>query len=95
MRALFRTSTHQLARVSSTLPAKAVKIRETPAEWRSMLFAGCGAGVLTAGTAVTKVLVSGWALPTFFTGFFASVNYASFFVVIQLCHFTLATSGPR
>ncbi len=96
VRALFRTSTHQLARkiVERTGKSGEKYITETPAEWRSMLLAGCGAGVLTAGTAIVKFLSSGWALPAFFAGFFASLNYASFFVVIQLCHFTLATKQP-
>lgn len=96
LRALFRTSTHQLARkiVERTGKSGEKYITETPAEWRAMLLAGGGAGVLTAGTAIVKFLSAGWALPAFFAGLFASLNYATFFVIIQLCHFTLATKQP-
>jgi len=96
LRALFRTSTHQLARkiVERTGKSGEKYITETPAEWRAMLLAGGGAGVLTAGTAVIKFIATGMPLPAFFAGLFASLNYATFFVIIQLCHFTLATKQP-
>ncbi|HNN95008.1 MAG TPA: gliding motility protein [Pseudomonadota bacterium] len=96
LRALFRTSTQQLSRkiVERTGKSGEKYITETPSEWRQMLLAGCGAGVLTAGTAVLKYLLSAWKLPAFFAGLVASTNYALSFVIIQLCHFTLATKQP-
>lgn len=96
LRALFRTSTQQLSRkiVERTGKSGEKYITETPSEWRHMLLAGCGAGVLTAGTAVLKYLLSGVKLPAFFAGVVASSNYALSFVIIQLCHFTLATKQP-
>lgn len=96
LRALFRTSTQQLSRkiVERTGKSGEKYITETPAEWRWMLLAGVGAGVLTAGTAMLKFLLSAWKLPAFFAGLVASTNYALSFVIIQLCHFTLATKQP-
>lgn len=96
LRALFRTSTQQLSRkiVERTGKSGEKYITETPAEWRQMLLAGCGGGLLTAGTALLKYLLSGWKLPAFFAGVVASSNYALSFVIIQLCHFTLATKQP-
>lgn len=96
LRALFRTSTQQLSRkiVERTGKSGEKYITETPSEWRHMLLAGIGGGVLTAGTAVMKYLLSAWKLPAFFAGLVASSNYALSFVIIQLCHFTLATKQP-
>ena len=96
LRALFRQSTQQLSRkiVERTGKSGEKYITETPAEWRTMLLAGAGAGTLTAGTALLKILMSAWKLPAFFAGFVASTNYALSFVLIQLCHFTLATKQP-
>lgn len=96
LRALFRTSTQQLSRkiVERTGKSGEKYITETPSEWRWMLLAGSGAGVLTAGTAMLKFWLSAWKLPAFFAGLVASGNYALSFVIIQLCHFTLATKQP-
>ncbi len=96
LRALFQTSTNQLARkiVERTGKSGEKYITETPAEWRSILFAGCGAGAVTAGTAMLKFGLSMWSLPAFFAGLLASLNYSVSFVIIQLCHFTLATKQP-
>lgn len=96
IRALFQQSTHQLARkiVERTGKSGEKYISETPSEWRHILWAGTGAGVLTLGTAVLKFFFSAWKLPAFFAGFVASLNYSLSFVIIQLCHFTLATKQP-
>ena len=96
VRAVFRTSTQQLARkvVERTGKSGEKYITETPAEWRAMLRAGCGAGVLTAGTAVVKFVTAHWTLPAFFAGLVSALNYSTFFVMIQLFHFTLATKQP-
>lgn len=96
LRALFQLSTHQLARkiVERTGKSGEKYITETSAEWRAILWAGCGAGVLTLGTAVLKFVLSAWMLPAFFAGLVASLNYSVSFVIIQLCHFTLATKQP-
>jgi len=96
LRELFRTSTQQLSRkiVERTGKSGEKYITETSSEWRWMLLAGSGAGVLTAGTAMLKFGMSAWKLPAFFAGLAASCNYALSFVIIQLCHFTLATKQP-
>jgi site-specific recombinase len=96
LRELFRTSTQQLSRkiVERTGKSGEKYITETSSEWRWMLLAGTGAGVLTAGTAMLKFELSAWKLPAFFAGLVASCNYALSFVIIQLCHFTLATKQP-
>lgn len=96
LRALFETSTHQLARkvVERTGKSGEKYMTETPAEWRAILYAATGAGVLTAGTAILKFVLSAWKLPAFFAGLVASMNYSVSFVIFQLCHFTLATKQP-
>lgn len=96
LRALFETSTHQLARkvVERTGKSGEKYMTETPSEWRSILYAAIGAGVLTAGTAMLKFVLSSWKLPAFFAGLVASMNYSVSFVIFQLCHFTLATKQP-
>lgn len=63
-------------------------------DYRKMLGKAMGGGAVTALTTLLKFMVVGIGLSAFWSGFWASVAYASTFVLIQLLHFTLATKQP-
>jgi len=63
-------------------------------EYRDMLGNAMGGGAVTALTTLLKFIVMGLGLSAFWGGFWASVVYASTFILIQLLHFTLATKQP-
>lgn len=69
-------------------------ITRTPAEYRQMLRAAAGGGAVLAATTFVKFAVLALALSPFWGGFWAGVNYAASFVLIQLLHFTVATKQP-
>jgi site-specific recombinase len=64
------------------------------AEYRQMLRAAAGGGAVLAGTTFIKFAVLALALSAFWGGFWAGVNYAASFVLVQLLHFTVATKQP-
>ena len=64
------------------------------AEYKHMLLAALGGGLVLAGTTLLKFLIVALALSSFWGGFWAGVNYAASFVLIQLLHFTVATKQP-
>ena len=64
------------------------------AEYRHMLLAALGGGLVLAGTTLLKFLIAALALSAFWGGFWAGVNYAASFVLVQLLHFTVATKQP-
>ncbi len=63
-------------------------------EYRDMLGKAMGGGAVTALTTLLKFAVVGMGLSAFWSGFWASVAYASTFIMIQLLHYTLATKQP-
>jgi len=63
-------------------------------EYFVMFLSAGGGGVLTAGTAALKFLISAGHFAPFVEGFLASSNYAATFVTMQLLGFTLATKQP-
>jgi site-specific recombinase len=67
--------------------------RDMP-EYRRMLRAAAGGGSVLAATTFIKFAVLALALSPFWGGFWAGVNYAASFVLIQLLHFTVATKQP-
>ncbi|MCU1277105.1 MAG: gliding motility protein [bacterium] len=69
-------------------------ITTTRKQWWKMLASGAGGGIVTAGTIVMKYLVLWGHFALFVEGAFASLNYATSFLVMQLCGFTLATKQP-
>ena len=99
-----RRSIRALIATNSTLLA--AKVAERGAEtgehyitrdraaYMQMLGKAAGGGALTAGTTLLKFMIVGLALSAFWSGFLASVMYATSFVLIQLMHFTLATKQP-
>jgi site-specific recombinase len=69
-------------------------ITTTRREYVGMFFSAAGGGVLTAGTAALKFLITAGHFAPFVEGFLASSNYAGTFVTMQLLGFTLATKQP-
>lgn len=63
-------------------------------EYKQMLLAALGGGLVLAGTTLLKFLLVALALSAFWGGFWAGVNYAASFVLVQLLHFTVATKQP-
>ncbi|MDP3821473.1 MAG: site-specific recombinase [Burkholderiales bacterium] len=64
------------------------------AAYRWMLRAAAGGGAIIAGTTFMKFALMGLSLSAFWGGFWAGVNYAASFVIVQLLHFTVATKQP-
>ncbi len=69
-------------------------IVRTREEYRQMLRAGLGGGLITVFTTLFKYAITGSKLPLFFEGLFASLNYGWCFCIMQLAGFTLATKQP-
>jgi site-specific recombinase len=69
-------------------------ITRTKAEYRRMVQAAGGGGVITAFTVYAKVAILSLGMSAFFEGFFSSFNYALSFVIIHLAGFTLGTKQP-
>ena len=63
-------------------------------EYTEMLGKAMGGGAVTALTTLLKFMVIGVGLSAFWSGFWASVAYASTFILIQMLHLTLATKQP-
>ncbi|WP_119966964.1 site-specific recombinase [Simplicispira lacusdiani] len=92
-----------LAANSSILAAKVAErsaetgehyITRTAAEYRAMVAQAAGGGAVMAFTTLIKFALYALALSAFWGGFWAGVNYAASFVLIQLLHFTVATKQP-
>lgn len=64
------------------------------AEYRSLLKAACGGGLITSFTVLGKLTLSGAGLARFFEGLFASLNYAASFMTISALGAVLATKQP-
>ncbi|MGA9525787.1 MAG: hypothetical protein WBV82_30290, partial [Myxococcaceae bacterium] len=63
-------------------------------EYRWMMKAAAGGGLLTVATAGIKLTLTFAALPLFFGGMAAASNYAISFMLLQLFGFALATKQP-
>ena len=63
-------------------------------EYRGMLRAAAGGGAVLAGTTFMKFIVLALGLTAFWGGFWAGINYATSFVIVQLMHWTVATKQP-
>ena len=92
-----------LAANSSILAAKVAErsaetgehyITRTAAEYRAMVAKAAGGGAVMAFTTLAKFALYALALSAFWGGFWAGVNYAVSFVLVQLLHFTVATKQP-
>ncbi|MBI5255270.1 MAG: site-specific recombinase [Burkholderiales bacterium] len=69
-------------------------ITRTRDEYRAMLRAAAGGGVVIAGTTFAKFGVLALGLAPFWAGFGAGLNYALSFLLIHLMHWTVATKQP-
>ena len=69
-------------------------ITRTGAEYRAMVRKAAGGGAVMAFTTMVKFGLYALALSAFWGGFWAGVNYAATFVLIQLLHLTVATKQP-
>jgi site-specific recombinase len=69
-------------------------ITRTAAEYRSMLRQAAGGGAVMSLTTMMKFTVLSLGLSAFWSGFYAGMNYALSFVLIQLLHWTVATKQP-
>jgi site-specific recombinase len=69
-------------------------ITRTRAEYMQMLRDAAGGGAVMSLTTLMKFVVLSMSLSAFWSGFYAGLNYALSFVLIQLLHWTVATKQP-
>jgi site-specific recombinase len=69
-------------------------ITRNGSEYLAMVRKAAGGGALMAFTTLAKFGLYAFALSAFWSGFWAGVNYAVSFVLVQLLHFTVATKQP-
>ena len=69
-------------------------ITRTGAQYREMLRQAAGGGAVMSVTTLIKFMVLSLSLSAFWSGFYAGLNYALSFVLIQFLHWTVATKQP-
>lgn len=69
-------------------------ITRTRAEYMRMLRDAAGGGAVMSVTTLMKFVVLSMSLSAFWSGFYAGLNYALSFVLIQMLHWTVATKQP-
>jgi site-specific recombinase len=69
-------------------------ITRNRAEYRAMLGMAAGGGAVMGLTTFGKFAIGALTLSAFWGGFWAGVNYAASFVLVQCLHFTVATKQP-
>jgi len=69
-------------------------VATTPAETRHMFHAAAGAGFIVAFMALLKLFIAKAKLPPLWEALGFSLNYGLGFVIVHLCHFTIATKQP-
>ncbi len=96
LRALIASNTSMLAAkvVERSSETGEHYITRTVAQYREMLRHAAGGGAVMALTTWMKFVVLTLAVSAFWSGFFAGMNYALSFVLIQLLHWTVATKQP-
>ena len=96
LRALLRSNSSLLAAKVAERSAETGEhyITRTGAEYRTMVRKAAGGGAVMAFTTMVKFGLYALALSAFWGGFWAGVNYATTFVLIQLLHLTVATKQP-
>ena len=96
IRALLATSSSLLAAKVAERSAETGEhyITRTVGEYLAMVRMAAGGGLVMAFTTLIKLGLYALALPVFWGGFLAGINYAASFVLIQLLHFTVATKQP-
>jgi len=96
VRALIASSTQLTAAKVAERSAESGEhyITRNAAEYRAMVGKALGGGALIGLTTWVKFALYGLALSAFWNGFAAGLNYAFFFVLVQLLHLTVATKQP-
>ncbi len=96
VRALIASSSSLLAAKVAERSAETGEhyITRTGGEYLAMVRKAAGGGAVMAFTTLVKLGLYALALPVFWGGFLAGLNYAASFVLIQFLHFTVATKQP-
>lgn len=96
IRALIASSSHLTAAKVAERSAESGEhyITRDAAEYRQMLGKAAGGGAVIGFTTWVKFSLYALGLSAFWAGFAAGLNYAFFFVLIQLLHLTVATKQP-
>lgn len=96
VRALFGSHYSLLARKVAERSAETGEhyITRDRSEYRAMLRAAAGGGLVLVGTTFVKFALMAFTLSAFWAGFWAGANYALSFVIVQWAHFTVATKQP-
>ena len=96
VRALIASSTQLTAAKVAERSAESGEhyITRDAAEYRQMVGKALGGGALIGLTTWVKFGLYGLALSAFWGGFAAGLNYAFFFVLVHLLHWTVATKQP-
>lgn len=96
LRALVASSTQLTAAKVAERSAESGEhyITRDATEYRQMVGKALGGGALIGLTTWVKFGLYGLALSAFWNGFAAGLNYAFFFVLVQLLHWTVATKQP-
>ncbi len=96
LRALVRANASLLAAKMAERSAETGEhyITRTRGEYGDMVRKAAGGGAVIALTTLVKFALYAFTLSAFWVGFWAGVNYAISFVLVQLLHFTVATKQP-
>jgi site-specific recombinase len=96
LRALWRHNTALLAEKMAERHAESGEhyITRDRSEYRAMLWAAMGGGLIMGFTTWIKIGILGLKAALFWTGLLAGLNYAASFVIVQLLHWTIATKQP-
>ena len=96
LRTLMATNTSLLAAKVTERSAEtgALYITRNGSEYLMMLRRAAGGGLVMSLTTMVKFGLAAMAFSAFWGGFWAGINYAISFVLIQLLHFTVATKQP-
>jgi site-specific recombinase len=96
IRALIASSSHLTAAKVAERSAESGEhyITRDATEYRQMLGKAAGGGAVIGFTTWVKFSLYALGLSAFWAGFAAGLNYAFFFVLIQLLHLTVATKQP-
>ncbi|MBV8617440.1 MAG: site-specific recombinase [Curvibacter sp.] len=96
IRALIASSSHLISAKVAERSAESGEhyITRNAAEYRDMLRAAGGGGLVLAFTTWAKFGVYALGLSAFWGGFAAGLNYALSFVIVMLLHWTVATKQP-
>ena len=96
LRTLMATNTSLLAAKVTERSAEtgALYITRNATEYVMMLRRAAGGGLVMSLTTMVKFGLAAMAFSAFWGGFWAGINYAISFVLIQMLHFTVATKQP-